>query len=110
MRACQKSTLRLAKQVDPHDSIELTHPCFCRFGAVLQPTGPLSNVLANTPGKPAQLHMLQTGCVLVLHPSTLAAIQLVSLGRENLTRYSPQKFWVAATRKGSNSYREQVAL
>ena len=34
----------------PHDSIELTHPCFCRFGVALQPTGPLSNVLANTLG------------------------------------------------------------
>ena len=105
VRACQKSTLRLAKQVDPHDSIELTHPCFCRFGVALRATGPLSNVLGNTPGKPV-LRMLNGQAVLVLHPSTLAAIKLVCLGRENLTRYCPQKFCVADKRKGSNSYRE----
>ena len=75
----------------PHDSIELTHPWFCRFGVALRATGPLSNVLGNTPGKPV-LRMLNGQAVLVLHPSTLAAIQLVSLGRENLTRYCPQIF------------------
>ena len=93
----------------PHDSIQLTHPCFFRFLIALQPTGPLSNRAGQHPGKPAKLHASWAGCVSATPVDARCNTARFSRPREP-HKVLPTNILAGGTRKGSNSYREPPAL